>query len=96
LAWERCFLSLPYPSHIPPITLPSSLTCQFFFFLSASSFQEKFYLCIRRVTLKNRFMSTDLYIISGCNGAGKTTASYTVLPDKETCQIKKYMSFLKS
>ena len=22
-----------------------------------------------------------LYIISGCNGAGKTTASYTILPD---------------
>lgn len=22
-----------------------------------------------------------LYIISGCNGAGKTTASYTVLPE---------------
>jgi predicted ATPase len=22
----------------------------------------------------------NLYIISGCNGAGKTTASYTVLP----------------
>ena len=22
----------------------------------------------------------QLYIISGCNGAGKTTASYTVLP----------------
>lgn len=23
----------------------------------------------------------NLFIISGCNGAGKTTASYTVLPD---------------
>lgn len=23
----------------------------------------------------------QLYIISGCNGAGKTTASYTVLPE---------------
>ena len=23
----------------------------------------------------------NLYIISGCNGAGKTTASYTVLPE---------------
>ena len=22
-----------------------------------------------------------LYVISGCNGAGKTTASYTILPD---------------
>ena len=25
-------------------------------------------------------MDKNLYIISGCNGAGKTTASYTVLP----------------
>lgn len=25
-------------------------------------------------------MSKNLYIISGCNGAGKTTASYSVLP----------------
>ena len=27
-----------------------------------------------------------LYIISGCNGAGKTTASYTVLPDMLSCK----------
>jgi len=27
-----------------------------------------------------------LYIISGCNGAGKTTASYTVLPDMLNCR----------
>lgn len=27
-----------------------------------------------------------LYIISGCNGAGKTTASYTVLPDILGCR----------
>lgn len=26
-----------------------------------------------------------LYIISGCNGAGKTTASYTILPDMLNC-----------
>lgn len=26
-------------------------------------------------------MKRHLYIISGCNGAGKTTASYTVLPE---------------
>ena len=26
-----------------------------------------------------------LYIISGCNGAGKTTASYTILPDMLKC-----------
>lgn len=28
----------------------------------------------------------QLYIIAGCNGAGKTTASYTVLPDILNCQ----------
>jgi predicted ABC-type ATPase len=28
----------------------------------------------------------NLYIIAGCNGAGKTTASYTVLPDILDCR----------
>jgi predicted ABC-type ATPase len=28
----------------------------------------------------------NLYIIAGCNGAGKTTASYTVLPDILDCK----------
>ena len=27
----------------------------------------------------------NLYIIAGCNGAGKTTASYTVLPEMLEC-----------
>ncbi len=31
-------------------------------------------------------MDKDLYIISGCNGAGKTTASYTVLPEILNCK----------
>jgi predicted ABC-type ATPase len=31
-------------------------------------------------------MSKNLYIISGCNGAGKMTASYTVLPDILDCR----------
>ena len=31
-------------------------------------------------------MSKNLYIIAGCNGAGKTTASYTVLPDILECR----------
>ncbi len=30
--------------------------------------------------------SKTLYIISGCNGAGKTTASYTVLPEVLQCR----------
>ncbi len=28
----------------------------------------------------------NLYIIAGCNGAGKTTASYTILPDMLHCK----------
>ena len=28
---------------------------------------------------------SNLYIISGCNGAGKTTASFTILPDLLEC-----------
>jgi predicted ABC-type ATPase len=28
----------------------------------------------------------NLYIISGCNGAGKTTASFTVLPEMLNCR----------
>ena len=28
----------------------------------------------------------NLYVISGCNGAGKTTASYTVLPEILDCE----------
>lgn len=31
-------------------------------------------------------MNKNLYIISGCNGAGKTTASYTVLPEILNCK----------
>jgi predicted ABC-type ATPase len=31
-------------------------------------------------------MSKNLYIISGCNGAGKTTASYTLLPEILDCK----------
>lgn len=31
-------------------------------------------------------MAKHLYIISGCNGAGKTTASYTVLPEILKCK----------
>ena len=31
-------------------------------------------------------MRKNLYIISGCNGAGKTTASYTVLPEILDCK----------
>jgi predicted ABC-type ATPase len=30
--------------------------------------------------------SSQLYIIAGCNGAGKTTASFTVLPEILNCK----------
>ncbi len=41
---------------------------------------------------KTEKMNRDrqLYIISGCNGAGKTTASYTVLP--EVLQCREYVN----
>ena len=29
---------------------------------------------------------SNLYIIAGCNGAGKTTASMTILPEILNCQ----------
>src|SRR5215831_2089188 len=29
---------------------------------------------------------SNLYIIAGCNGAGKTTASYTILPEMLNCK----------
>ena len=31
-------------------------------------------------------MKKNLYIISGCNGAGKTTASFTILPEILDCK----------
>lgn len=31
-------------------------------------------------------MKKDLYIIAGCNGAGKTTASFTILPEILNCK----------
>lgn len=31
-------------------------------------------------------MDNNFYIISGCNGAGKTTASFTILPDVIECK----------
>ena len=31
-------------------------------------------------------MNKDLYIIAGCNGAGKTTASFTILPEILNCK----------
>ncbi len=31
-------------------------------------------------------MTKNLYIISGCNGAGKTTASFTILPEILNCK----------
>ena len=32
----------------------------------------------------------NLFIIAGCNGAGKTTASYTILP--ELLQVKEFVN----
>jgi predicted ABC-type ATPase len=35
---------------------------------------------------QREFNMPNLYIIAGCNGAGKTTASFTVLPEMLNCQ----------
>jgi len=37
-------------------------------------------------TMKTLPQAPNLYVISGCNGAGKTTASYTVLPEMLNCR----------
>jgi predicted ABC-type ATPase len=37
-------------------------------------------------TFEKNFWMPNLYIIAGCNGAGKTTASYTVLPEMLNCR----------
>ena len=47
-------------------------------------FRNNPYLCPRNECFHG--MSKNLYIISGCNGAGKTTASYTVLPEILDCR----------
>ena len=41
---------------------------------------------MQRKKYVNMDSTKQLYIISGCNGAGKTTASYTVLPDILQCK----------
>jgi len=38
------------------------------------------YYCVKYGTVPN------LYIIAGCNGAGKTTASFTILPEMLNCK----------
>lgn len=49
------------------------------------------FICISRkksVILRANLikMSKTLYIIAGCNGAGKTTASFTILPEIWHCR----------
>ena len=39
----------------------------------------------RSKLIKFAILLKHLYIISGCNGAGKTTASYTILPEMLGC-----------
>ena len=37
-------------------------------------------------TFVGNICNMDLYIVSGCNGAGKTTASFTILPEILDCR----------
>ena len=40
----------------------------------------------KRSTFEKNFWMPNLYIIAACYGAGKTTASYTVLPEMLNCK----------
>lgn len=42
--------------------------------------------CNRKISYLCPYDMPKLYIIAGCNGAGKTTASYTVLPEMLGCK----------
>ena len=42
--------------------------------------------CLRDFLPLDNMTKPTLYIIAGCNGAGKTTASYSVLPDLLQCR----------
>ena len=44
------------------------------------------YLCTQLTNQEIRMEKKNLYIICGCNGAGKTTASYSVLPQILQCR----------
>ena len=39
-----------------------------------------------RVICVQNYEKKNIYIISGCNGAGKTTASMTILPEILNCK----------
>ena len=61
------------------------------------TYSQKLYLCSvfwhengRTKRAEIQILMPNLYIISGCNGAGKTTASLTVLP--ETLQCKEFVN----
>ena len=64
--------------------LVAILFCTFFSFCDVVSEKKRIFAAD---------MAKNVYIISGCNGAGKTTASYTVLPDI-LAKIQNYVKFL--
>ena len=49
------------------------------------SFCKKIY-STKNLSLAVKQKMPNLYIIAGCNGAGKTTASYSILPDMLGCK----------
>ena len=62
------------------------LTSSHFLYLCSVIWHE---ICLHR-NEQNFYLMPNIYIISGCNGAGKTTASLTVLP--ETLQCKEFVN----
>ena len=56
--------------------------CKIFF-----DYEKKIsYFCLCGIIIHSIMSSKKLYIISGCNGAGKTTASVTILPEILDCK----------
>ncbi len=62
------------------------LTHSHFLYLCSVIWHE---ICLH-INEQNLYLMPNIYIISGCNGAGKTTASLTVLP--ETLQCKEFVN----
>ena len=71
------------------IPFAKSKFCTIFDFVESTLVRQKkndFFCFVLTYSYLCSGMAKNLYIISGCNGAGKTTASYTVLPEILDCR----------
>ena len=79
-AQESKFILIPFAK---------SKFCTIFDFVESTLVRQKkndFFCFVLTYSYRCSGMAKNLYIISGCNGAGKTTASYTVLPEILDCR----------